>query len=610
MIRTPAWLRLSRVDAVGLAVLAVLALAVYAPAFRAGFIWDDDYHLTGNPFVTSWRGLLEIWTSRSAMYYPLTLTTFWGLHKAVGLHPFPYHALNVILHVANAFLVWRVLRELRAPGGFLAALLFLVHPVQVESVAWVTELKNTQSGFFALLAFLCLVRSGLLGDHASSTGPVIRHGWYRAGWVLFALALLSKTAVVMVPAVMLAGMLCLERNWRWARVEALAPLFALSALAAGWTIWEQRYSSGASGFEWDLSAVERVALAGRIFWFYVGKVVWPFPVMFQYPAWPVSPVTPWGLFPAAAALAAIGLPLLLRGDRARFVFLAVASFGLMVFPVLGLFNIYFFRYAFVADHFLYLAAIPLFALIAAGLVRAAAWAADKAKVPEAAGVLAVSVIACLPLAAGAFRHARTFHDAETLWRAAIASNPGAWLAHNNLGLILQNRNELEAAREHYLSALEANPHHYEAMTNLGTLLMDEGRIGEARDLFRRASALQPANPVHRVNLGYAEFVLGQVDEAIGHYRAVLAERPAFAPAWLKLAAALEKNGGIEESARAYEEALTLNGHTRDEIAGYFATRGVQALRNGRADEARAWLDQAERIRPEMPAAAALRAALP
>ncbi|MCP5487641.1 MAG: tetratricopeptide repeat protein [Verrucomicrobia bacterium] len=603
---TGSWLQAHRAEwGVALFLLAV-GVAVYLPVFSAGFIWDDDYHLTGNLHVLAWRGLLDIWGSRAAMYYPLTLTTFWGLHKVVGLHPLPYHLLTLLLHTANAFLVWTLLRELKIPGALLAACLFLVHPVQVESVAWITELKNTQSGFFTLLSFWCLVRSGLLGDHPEADGPVIRPRWYQVGWGFFALALLSKTAVVMLPAVGLIAMLSLERNWRRERLQALLPLFLLSMTAAAWTIWEQRYSSGASGFEWSHSFLERLALAGQVFWFYVGKLLWPFPVMFLYPRWPVGPVTPFSLLPLIGALLLMALPLLLKGDRARFLFLSVASFGLLVFPVLGLFNVYFFRYAYVADHFLYLAAIPLFALVAAALADLGVWFADRLHLPPLRLMLVIGGVACLPLAVGSHRHARTFQNPEALWTAAIAANPDAWMAHNNLALLYQNRGETERAREHYLAALIANPRHYEAMTNLGTLLLSEGRIGEARDLFRRAATLQPENPVHRVNVGYAEQILGNREEAEQHYRAALAERGDFAEGWLKLAVLLEEEQRIAEAIPAYREAFLYMGHPSIEQARYFGSKSEQALKRGKREQARLWLDEVDRLAPGLPEAKALR----
>ena len=134
--------------------LIAFVFVAYAQVFRADFIWDDESHLTRNPCVIGPLGLREIWTTAQAVYYPLVLTTFWMLHKFIGLNPFPYHLLNVVLHAVSAIVLWRVLRLLRIRGAWIGAALWAVHPVMVQSVAWITELKNTQSCVFYLLSIL------------------------------------------------------------------------------------------------------------------------------------------------------------------------------------------------------------------------------------------------------------------------------------------------------------------------------------------------------------------------------------------------------------------------------------------------------------------------
>ena len=138
--------------------LLALVFIAYTQVFWAGFIWDDESHLTQNPCVVGPLGLKEIWTTTQAVYYPLVLTTFWALHKFVGLNPLPYHALNVLLHAVSAILLWRVLRLLELRGAWLGAALWALHPVTVQSVAWVTELKNTQSCVFYLLSILFFLK--------------------------------------------------------------------------------------------------------------------------------------------------------------------------------------------------------------------------------------------------------------------------------------------------------------------------------------------------------------------------------------------------------------------------------------------------------------------
>ena len=138
--------------------LIALVFVSYAQVFNAGFIWDDESHLTRNPCIVGPLGLKEVWTSGRAVYYPLVLTTFWTVHKFVGLSPWPYHLLNVFLHAGSALLLWQVLRQLNVRGAWLGAALWALHPVMVQSVAWVTELKNTQSGLFYLLSIFCFLK--------------------------------------------------------------------------------------------------------------------------------------------------------------------------------------------------------------------------------------------------------------------------------------------------------------------------------------------------------------------------------------------------------------------------------------------------------------------
>ena len=153
-IRVPFWRR----DWFWALLLIAFVFIAYAQVFRADFIWDDESHLTQNPCVVGPLGLKEIWTTTQAVYYPLVLTTFWALHKFVGLNPLPYHALNVLLHAVSAILLWRVLRLLQVRGAWFGAALWALHPVMVQSVAWVTELKNTQSCVFYLLSILFFLK--------------------------------------------------------------------------------------------------------------------------------------------------------------------------------------------------------------------------------------------------------------------------------------------------------------------------------------------------------------------------------------------------------------------------------------------------------------------
>ena len=256
--------------------LIALVFVSYARVFNAGFIWDDESHLTQNPCIVGPLGLKEVWTSGRAVYYPLVLTTFWTLHKFVGLSPWPYHLLNVLLHAGSAVLLWQVLRQLNVRGAWLGAALWALHPVMVQSVAWVTELKNTQSGFFYLLSVFCFLkwderlRVSRSTDRAADSGSAPAASWrarrsliFRFVLVFFILATLSKPSVVMLPVVLVLCIWWRTGRTHWRDVVALAPFVLISALASVWTIFEQKFHAGAIGAEWAQTWPDRLIIAGR-----------------------------------------------------------------------------------------------------------------------------------------------------------------------------------------------------------------------------------------------------------------------------------------------------------------------------------------------------------
>jgi len=249
--------------------LIALVFIAYIRVFDAGFIWDDESHLTQNPCIVGPLGLKEIWTSTRAVYYPLVLTTFWGLHKLVALSSSPYHILNVLMHAGSAILLWRVLRQLTVRGAWLGAALWASHPVMVQSVAWITELKNTQSCLFYLLSVFCFLK---FETESQRSGR-----WWRFGGAVlfFILAITSKPSTVMLPAVLALCIWWRRGRIRWRDLPALVPFALISALASVWTIWEQKFHAGAVGAEWAQSWPERLIIAGRAIWFYLGKLVWP-----------------------------------------------------------------------------------------------------------------------------------------------------------------------------------------------------------------------------------------------------------------------------------------------------------------------------------------------
>jgi tetratricopeptide (TPR) repeat protein len=507
------------------AALMVVTVAIYLPALRGGFIWDDDDHLTGNSAVRSPDGLKRIWTSLAvSRYYPLTLTSFWAQHRLWGLRPLPYHAVNVALHVVNALLLWTLLRRLDVRAAWAAAAVWAVHPVGVETVAWITELKNTQSTFFLLLSLLSFLR---FEDHT-------RRRDYPLALVCGAAAMLSKPSTVVLP-----GLVLLCSWWRRKPIDWLRilPFFVLALGMSALTIVEQRHHIQHEGTsEWSLTLAQRLALAGRAVWFYAGKLLFPVNLSFIYPRWEL----PGTWLPLAGLVIVAGTLWHFHQKRwARAAVFGLGCFVVALLPVLGFFDIYYFMYSFVADHFQYLASMALIALVVSAIPRK----------------LAVAVP--LMLAVLAWKQTHAYQSSESLWRDTLRKNPDAWMAHINLGSVHQSRGEFAEAMAHYEQARQTKADCVEAYSNLGNALLELGRVPEAIARCEEALRLKPDYADAHSNLGNALLRAGRRAEAIGHYEQALHYRPDHADAHNNLGVALAQTGQWPEAMAHWQAALQI-----------------------------------------------------
>jgi tetratricopeptide (TPR) repeat protein len=564
--------------------LIAFVFIVYARVWHAGFIWDDEAHLTQNPCIVGPLGLKDIWTSTRAVYYPLVLTTFWTLHKFVGLNPSPYHILNVLLHAASAVLLWRILRQLGVRGAWLGGALWALHPVMVQSVAWVTELKNTQSCLFYLLSIFWFLKVD-----AEGTGERLR--WWRFGLALlfFVMAITSKPSTLMLP-----GVLALCVWWRRGQILSrnlmtLIPFVLISALASVWTIWEQKFHAGASGPEWAQSRLQRLIIASRAIWFYLGKLVWPNPLIFIYPRWEINSSRFLTYLPLAAGLASLVLLYLCRWKWKRPVFFAVAYFVISLFPVLGFFSVYFFRYSFVSDHFQYLASMGPLALAGAGITEGIAVTGWKRFLQPA-----VCGIFLLALGALTWRQSVIYTNLLTLYQDTLRKNPGCWMAHYNLGIALRDRGQNDQAIYHYREAVTIRPAYAEAHYNLARLLVETGEFQDAIAHYEKALMINPDDAETHNNLGNVLLRVGRANEAIDHYRRTLAIRPDYAEASCNLANALLSKGDLDGAIARYLACLALSPNQAE--AQYDLASAL--LRRGRTDEAIAHYKKAIQLRPD------------
>jgi Tfp pilus assembly protein PilF len=572
-------------------------LLAYLPALGNGYVWDDDDYVTANATLRSLAGLARIWLEPGSVpqYYPLTFTSLWLNYQIGGASPFGYHLVNVLLHATSAVLVWRVLHVLAVPGALLAAALFAVHPVEVESVAWATERKNTLSGVLylsSMLAYLRFAGIGARGDGGRTEGRDAPGGdpaIWALSLVLFLLGLLAKTVVCTLPAALLLilwwqrGRL-VPRDLAW-----LAPFFVLGGALALVTVRMESAHVGAVGRDWDLSFIERTLIAGRAVWFYLGKLAWPSPLIFIYPRWTIDAGAAWQyLFPAAALAATLALWL----ARARIGvgplvawLLFVATLG----PALGFVDVFPMRYSFVADHFQYLASIAPLALAAA--LGTVAFRRGGERMQRAGVAVAVLVVAvCAVLTA---RQTRIYADIRTIWTDTLAKNPGAWMAHNNLGLLLFGEGRTDEAMAHYRAAIAVKPDDAFARNNLGRALASVGRLEDARAMLVEAVRSEPGNAEAWSNLGNVHAAAGRYDAALEAYRSAVAVRPSFADAYGNLGNVLFLTGRRDDAIAAYVRALELDPQFVD------ARRNLAiALADaGKLDDAQRQLEAALRLRP-------------
>jgi tetratricopeptide (TPR) repeat protein len=591
-------------------------LVAYFPALRGGLIWDDAAHVTRSD-LQSLHGLQRIWCDVGAtqQYYPFLHSAFWIEHRLWGDAPLGYHLLNILLHATAACLLGLVLRRLfhgavdpspppgtsisgsgaasqerRMPAGveWLAALLFALHPVDVESVAWISEQKNTLSAVFYLGSALAYLRFRL--DH--------RRSQYCLALGLFVLALLTKTVTATLPAALLVVFWWQRGRLAWRRdVFPLLPWFALGVTGGLFTAWVERLLIGAQGADFTLTLPDRCLLAGRVVWFYLGKVVWPTDLIFIYPRWTIDAAVWWQyLFPAGVLALAAGLWCLARrhrGPLAGFLFFAGT-----LFPAMGFFNVYPFVFSYVADHFQYLASLGVLVPAAVGLVRAAGLlqvshaAARRWSVRAAGGLLLVT------LGTLTWRQCGIYRDARTLYSDTLARNPDCAMAHTGLGDILANMpGRLPDAIAHFEAAIRINPRDAQAHNNLGyALAKDPGRLPEAVAEYKAALRIIPEFAWAHNNLGVAlERIPGRLPEAIAHFEEAVELDPDSADLQDNLGVALTRVPGRAAEAIAHFEAAVLINPGSADMQNNLAVALAEAP--GRLAEATAHFEAAARINP-------------
>jgi Flp pilus assembly protein TadD len=562
--------------------LLAAVLIAYRPAWNGGFLWDDAAHVT-RPELRSWHGLWRIWFDIGAtqQYYPLLHSAFWVQHRLWGERPFGYHVVSILLHACVALLAGLMLRRLSVPGAYLAAAIFALHPVHVESVAWISELKNTLSAVFYLTAALAYVRFKERGPGRTRS--------YALALFLFALALASKTVTATLPVALLAIDWWRQGGLSWRRdIRPLVPFAVLGAGAGLFTAWMEHYVIGAEGAEFALGFGARALVAGRATWFYLASLVWPAHLTFIYPRWRVDTHAWWqSVYPAAALAGLAALWAWRRHGRGPLA--AVLFFVGTLFPVLGFFNVYPFLFSFVADHFQYLASLGIIALGAAGIARLLQRVAGWRR--SAGHALCLALLTVLGMLT--WRQSRLYADVETLYRATITGNSECWMAYNNLAGVLIERGAIDEALPLVQTALALRPDYPEAYNNLGLAMASRGQIDQAIAQYRRALELRPDYAEAHNNVGLALAGLGEIDQAIGHFRRALEIDAGYPGVHYNLAMALAARGDVDRAVAHLRDAIAL----RPDYAEAHNGLGVILSNRGYIGEARAHFAKSVEIKP-------------
>lgn len=559
-------------------ILAVVTMLAYQHAWQGGLLWDDEDCIAG-PDLRSLDGLRRIWFQPRAtgQYYPLLYTSYWLQQRLWGDSPTGYHLVNLVLHIGCVVLVLKILRSLRIPGAELATIIFALHPVNVETVAWIAERKNTLSGLFGLAATLSYLK---FDENRTGRSYALAVG-------LFLFGLLSKTAIVTLPLAWLVIFWWKRGAISWRRDSVpLVPFFFLSAAAGLMTWWVEYGNIAYKASILAFSPVDRCLIAGRAFWFQLGKVLWPSNLMFVYPRWEINAGVWWHYLFPLAVLALLGiLWSLRRWSRAPLVGVLVYIFLLL--PSLGFLNIYFFLYSFVADHWQYLACLGIItpcasgiALLAGKLKRWQGW------LEPGTSLLLAGVLFILT-----WQQSRMYTDIETLYRTTIARNPACWMAYNNLGNILYQANRIPEAMDLFNQALRIKPDaaHY----SLGNALLQTGRTSGAIDEYEEALRINPDYAEAHNNLGSALLQTGRTPEAIEQYEQALRINPGFATAHNNLGNALVRTGRAQEAIDHYKQALRISPNS----ASTHNNLGAALAQLGRISEATEQIRTALRINP-------------
>jgi tetratricopeptide (TPR) repeat protein len=556
------------------AALVAATLIAYLPALSAGFVWDDNDWVTEHPVVTGERGWSEIWTGQTRFQFYPVLFSAWRVQYALwGLDPAGYHAVNILLHAATAVLLGLFFTRLDLRGAWWIAAAFALHPLHVESVAWITELKNVLSGALVVASALLFL--------AATEGKSVARGRYALALLLFVAAMLAKTAVA-VAAVLLPIVLYLKRDRFETRDLILAAPFVAVGGVLGWiAVRLEQGMAAAMIADFAFSGLDRVLIGTHALFFYPLKLIVPAPLIFNYPRWDLAAWQAWVWPLAAVAALAAAVLFWRRGHRGPVC--ALAAYGVLVAPALGIFDVYAFRYSFVADHFVYLASIPLIALVVEMLTR---------RIPgRRRQRLTIGIGLILVLGVLTWNQTHAYKDRTSLWTHTLARNPDSWLAHHSIALEALNQGRTGVAAIHFEEAIRCKPEAAESWTGRAQLHLEQGNAGDAMADLDRALELAPAYPQARLERGQLSVELGRYEEAIADLDLFLAANPGVVDALVSRAEANARLDRVDDALADLDAAVRAGGSSELVAVGH-ELQGAALVTRGRIEEGCAELRRA------------------
>ncbi len=615
----------------GVVLIAAAVFLAYLPAINGGALLDDDLLLTENPLIKAADGLYSFWcTNKAQDYWPVSNTTLWCEWRLWGMKTTGYHVTNLILHIAGVLLLWAILRKLSIPGSFLAAMIFAVHPVNVESVAWISQRKGLLAMLFFLLSILCYLRQFSArcsdkvqrsADPAPGVCGLLIGRWYWLSLLAFVLAMLSKGSVAILPVLLLWIVWWLRPLTKWELVR-IAPFFLVAVALTVVNLWFQTHGTGR--LIRTATFAERLLGAGGVVWFYLYKVLLPLNLIFVYPQWHIEPGNLLWWLPLLAALVVTAILWWYRRIWSQPFLFAWGFFCVSLLPVLGFMDVGFMKHSLVADHYQHIALAGVIALVGAGW---GLWQQHAQAMPRAAATV-VAVVVVAALAFLSWQQSGLYRDALTLYQDTLGKNPDSWLIHNNLGVALGKLGRSLEAIEHCEQALRLKPDYPDAHNNLANAFVQVGRVPEAIEHYQQAIRLEPKDaevynnlgllltnidrpreaieclqqalrlkqnyPEAHVNLGIALGKVGRLSEAIEHFRQALELNPNYPEAYNNLGTALVMIGRPQEAIESYRQAL----HLKPNYPKAHSNLGNVLFQTGRSEEAIEHYQQALRIQPD------------